>query len=144
MLSGKDQDNYIKKLIERYNLIPISRQVKKRSDDLIHNINTPNFLIQELEKPLSELNINDLENRALILYLVLINPKRFEISKEKTKEIPDMILELTDYAREKLKLQELSGVKDKSFNKRKSVKFFIGLLVCLRNYLERNQIDMDI
>lgn len=142
MLSEKEQDNYINRLIEQHNLIPISKQVKKRSIDLNYNNINPNILEKELEKPLSDLNINDLENRALILYFALINPKRFHLSKEKAKEIPDMILKLADYARKQVKLQELSVEKDKSFNRKRSVKFFVGLLVCMRNHLcDRSLLD---
>lgn len=143
MLSAKEQNNYINRLIKQHNLIPISKQVKKRYEDLILNSTNTNILMKELEKPLSDLNMNDLENRALILYMALINPKRFHLSKEKTKEIPDMILSLASYAREQAELKKLSGEKDKSFNRRKSAKFFVGLLICLRNYLQNNKIGIS-
>ena len=99
----------------------------------------PNILVKELQKPLSILNMNELENRALLLYFALINPQYFQLSKEEVREIPARILQLSDYAREQMKLQDMSGEKDKSNNRSKSAKFFAGLLISLRNYLYSNK-----
>jgi hypothetical protein len=138
MLSIKEQENYINRLIEHNNLIPISKEVEKRSYDLLINGINPNIFMKESEKSLSNLNMNDLENRALLLYSALTNPQRFHLSNEEVKGIPDKILRLVDYARKQMKLQELSGKKDKSYDRRKSTKFFSGLLVCMRNYVKSN------
>jgi hypothetical protein len=138
-LSAKEQENFINKLIEHHNLSSISKLVKKRSNDLLINGINHNKFMKELKKPLSALNMHELENRALLLYSALTNPHSFRLSNEEVKDIPDKILRLIDYARGQMKLQELSGRKDKSYNPERSTKFFTGLLVCLRNYVRNNE-----
>lgn len=138
-LSTREQENFINRLIEHHNLSSVSKQVKKRSNDLLLNgINHKKF-IKELNKPISALNMDELENRALLLFSALTKPHSFQLSNEKVKEIPDKILGLIDYARKKMKLQELSGRKDKSFDPEKSKRFFTGLLVCMRNYVKSDE-----
>ncbi|MGA1840932.1 MAG: hypothetical protein ACMUIU_09925 [bacterium] len=138
-LSAKEQENFINRLIEHHNLSAISMQVKKRSNDLlIKGINHKKF-IRELKKPLSGLNINELENRALLLYSALTNPESFQLSKEEIEAIPDKILRLIDHARKQMKLHELSGRNDMSFDPEKSKRFFTGLLVCMRSYVKSNE-----
>lgn len=137
-LSPKEQENYINRLIEHHNLSSISKQVKKRSNDLLIKGINHNKFMKELKKPLSDLTMNELEDRALLLYSALTNPQNFRLSNEEVKEIPDKILRLIDYAREKMKLQELSGRNDKSYDPGKSTKFFTGLLVCMRNFVKSN------
>lgn len=144
MLSTKEQENYIDSLTDQNNLVPISKHVKKRTYDLLHNHIDLNILVKELEKPLSDLNMHDLENSILVLYLALINPKRYRLSKKKVKEIPGKILQLIDYGREKIRLQESTEKKDKPYNRRKTVKFFTGILICMRYYLQNNQKLIDI
>ena len=138
-LSSKEQENFINRLIEQHNLGSISKQVKKRSNDLlIKGINHKKFT-KELKKPLSALNINELENRALLLYSALTNPQSFQLSNEETEAIPDKILRLIDHARKQMKLYELSGRNDTSFDPEKSKRFFTGLLVCMRRYVKSNE-----
>lgn len=138
-LSTREQENFINRLIEHHNLSSISKQVKKRSNDLLINGINHNKFMKELKKPLSDLNMNELENRALLLYSALTNPQSFRLSNEEIKKIPDKILRLIDYAREKMKLQELSGRNDKSYDPERCTKFFTGLLVCMRSYVNSNQ-----
>jgi hypothetical protein len=138
-LSTREQENYINRLIEHHNLSSISKQIKKRSNELLINGINHNKFMKKLKKPLSDLNMNELENRALLLYSALTNPQSFRLSNEEVKEIPNKILRLIDYAREQMKLQELSGRKDKSYDPERSTKFFTGLLVCMRNYVKNNE-----